>query len=71
MELYYKEWILLTRTESFVRGVSSIILSYTEGESKRYDGGLNRSSVETVCDCFISFGKGLALYFAGIVTKPI
>lgn len=61
----------LTGTESLVRGASSLMHGFIEGDNNRHSGGLNRSAAETVGDGFVSFGKGIALGFAGIVTKPM
>ena len=61
----------LTGTESFVRNASTMIHSYIEGDANRHSGGLNRTAAETVGDGFVSFGKGIAVGFAGIVTKPL
>ena len=61
----------LTGTESFVRNASTMIHSYIEGDANRHSGGLNRTAGETVGDGFVSFGKGIAMGFAGIVTKPL
>lgn len=65
-----KPGAILTGAESIVRNTSTLIHSYIEGDANQA-GGLNRSAAETFGDGFVSFGRGIAKGFAGIVTKPM